>query len=165
MRFMVAKMMARASRPCVSVERAGARHELLLLLLLLHKEGGRQIVESLADVGVEQCFTDRIEFLLKHIEVNVEALLKDVADVAELKFGHQPARALFRIVAKTSLGHAGNAAERAVEFADAKNWTGAESPRSTKKLDDEPGSLRTVQGPVAIHALLNADGDHSSASV
>ena len=59
----------------------------------------------------------------------MQALLENFVHGAELQFRHQPAGQFFGVVAKPALGHAGNAAQGAVQFARRKNAPSAENPR------------------------------------
>jgi len=100
---------------------------LLLLLLLLHHDFLLEIVEILNDVGVKQGAADVVELALQAVEIIVQPRLEDFIDGGKLQFRPQPARQLFRVVAELAIRHAGDLAERVVEFVHAK-------PDGTRKI-------------------------------
>src|SRR5580658_5623736 len=100
---------------------------LLLLLLLLDHHVGPPVVELLEDIGVEQSAANRIELVLELVQVDMQPLVEDFLDRAELERGLQAAAEFLRVVGKTPAANSRDAPQRAIQLADAK-------PRRARKV-------------------------------
>ena len=109
------------------------------------------------NVGVEQRAADVVQLALQHVEITVQTAGKNFVNGAELQFGAQPAGKFFGVVAKFSLGHAGNFAERVVEFVHAKTDRARKILVEQQKFRDEPrADFRAVNGFVGVPRAARA---------
>ena len=124
---------------------------LLLLFLLLHHDFALQVVELLENIGVEQCRADVVELGLQLVQIEVQTLVENLVNRAELQFRDEPARQFFGIVAKAALGDAGDAAQGVVQLAHAKPHRPREILVQQKKFRHEPRiHVRAVNGLVRV---------------
>jgi uncharacterized membrane protein len=93
---------------------------LLLLFLLLHHVFAVGILKRLENVGAEKRFADVVQLRLRLVQIFVQAAVENFVNGAELQFREENDRSIFGVVAKMPLGHAGNPADGAVQFAHAK---------------------------------------------